>query len=62
MLVDGGDGGEFDREDEDLEYKLIRILFKDEIDEFVNFFLEDKEEFMEIYVIGKYSESNVELG
>ncbi|XP_023364030.1 chromodomain-helicase-DNA-binding protein 7 isoform X2 [Otolemur garnettii] len=62
MLADGGDGGEFDREDEDPEYKPTRTPFKDEIDEFANSPLEDKEESMEIHSTGKHSESNAELG
>ncbi|XP_036853906.1 chromodomain-helicase-DNA-binding protein 7 isoform X6 [Manis javanica] len=61
MLADGGDGGEFDREDEDPEYKPTRTPFKDEIDEFANS-PEDKEESMEIRTTGKHSESNAELG
>uniref|UniRef100_A0A8D2Q5Q9 Chromodomain helicase DNA binding protein 7 n=1 Tax=Varanus komodoensis TaxID=61221 RepID=A0A8D2Q5Q9_VARKO len=32
ILPDGGDGGDFDREDEDPEYKPTRTPFKDEID------------------------------
>ncbi|KAL2766734.1 chromodomain-helicase-DNA-binding protein 7 isoform 1 [Daubentonia madagascariensis] len=62
MLADGGDGGEFDREDEDPEYKPTRTPFKDEIDEFANSPPEDKEESMEIHTTGKHSESNAELG
>ncbi|XP_040343658.1 chromodomain-helicase-DNA-binding protein 7 isoform X1 [Herpailurus yagouaroundi] len=62
MLADGGDGGEFDREDEDPEYKPTRTPFKDEIDEFANSPPEDKEESMEIRSAGKHSESNAELG
>ncbi|XP_074134852.1 chromodomain-helicase-DNA-binding protein 7 isoform X3 [Sminthopsis crassicaudata] len=66
MLADGGDGGEFDREDEDPEYKPTRIPFKDEIDEFANSPPEEKEESMEIHTTGnttgKHSESNAELG
>ncbi|XP_033059387.1 chromodomain-helicase-DNA-binding protein 7 isoform X1 [Trachypithecus francoisi] len=62
MLADGGDGGEFDREDEDPEYKPTRTPFKDEIDEFANSPPEDKEESMEIHATGKHSESNAELG
>ncbi|XP_060056944.1 chromodomain-helicase-DNA-binding protein 7 isoform X3 [Erinaceus europaeus] len=61
MLADGGDGGEFDREDEDPEYKPTRTPFKDEIDEFANS-PEDKEESMEMRATGKHSESNAELG
>ncbi|XP_004842200.1 chromodomain-helicase-DNA-binding protein 7 isoform X4 [Heterocephalus glaber] len=61
MLADGGDGGEFDREDEDPEYKPTRTPFKDEIDEFANS-PEDKEESMEIHATGKHGESNAELG
>ncbi|XP_046497629.1 chromodomain-helicase-DNA-binding protein 7 isoform X5 [Equus quagga] len=62
MLADGGDGGEFDREDEDPEYKPTRTPFKDEIDEFANSPPEDKEESLEIRTTGKHSESNAELG
>nr|XP_048275783.1 chromodomain-helicase-DNA-binding protein 7 isoform X3 [Myodes glareolus] len=62
MLADGGDGGEFDREDEDPEYKPTRVPFKDEIDEFANSPPEDKEESMEMHSTGKHSESNAELG
>ncbi|XP_049637896.1 chromodomain-helicase-DNA-binding protein 7 [Suncus etruscus] len=62
MLADGGDGGEFDREDEDPEYKPTRIPFKDEIDEFANSPPEDKEETMELRNTGKHSESSAELG
>uniref|UniRef100_A0A8B9TH82 Chromodomain helicase DNA binding protein 7 n=1 Tax=Anas platyrhynchos TaxID=8839 RepID=A0A8B9TH82_ANAPL len=61
MLADGGDGGEFDREDEDPEYKPTRTPFKDEIDEFANSPPEDKEESIEIHP-NKHSESNAELG
>ncbi|OXB74221.1 UNVERIFIED_CONTAM: hypothetical protein H355_009998 [Colinus virginianus] len=61
MLADGGDGGEFDREDEDPEYKPTRTPFKDEIDEFANSPPEDKEESIEIHP-NKHSESNSELG
>ncbi|XP_049709821.1 chromodomain-helicase-DNA-binding protein 7 isoform X2 [Elephas maximus indicus] len=62
MLADGGDGGEFDREDEDPEYKPTRTPFKDEIDEFANSPPEDKEESPGIPAPGKHSESNAELG
>ncbi|XP_006902200.1 PREDICTED: chromodomain-helicase-DNA-binding protein 7-like [Elephantulus edwardii] len=62
MLADGGDGGEFDREDEDPEYKPTRTPFKDEIDEFANSPPEDKEESMEIHATGKHRESIAELG
>uniref|UniRef100_A0A8C8SQR5 Chromodomain helicase DNA binding protein 7 n=1 Tax=Pelusios castaneus TaxID=367368 RepID=A0A8C8SQR5_9SAUR len=62
MLTDGGDGGEFDREDEDPEYKPTRTPFKDEIDEFANSPPEDKEESIEIHTTSKHSESNTELG
>ncbi|XP_036613382.1 chromodomain-helicase-DNA-binding protein 7 [Trichosurus vulpecula] len=62
MLADGGDGGEFDREDEDPEYKPTRTPFKDEIDEFANSPPEEKEESMDIHTTGKHSESNAELG
>uniref|UniRef100_A0A452UDJ1 Chromodomain-helicase-DNA-binding protein 7 n=1 Tax=Ursus maritimus TaxID=29073 RepID=A0A452UDJ1_URSMA len=62
MLADGGDGGEFDREDEDPEYKPTRTPFKDEIDEFANSPPEDKEDSMEIRAAGKPSESTAELG
>ncbi|XP_062044441.1 chromodomain-helicase-DNA-binding protein 7 isoform X4 [Lepus europaeus] len=62
MLADGGDGGEFDREDEDPEYKPTRTPFKDEIDEFANSPPDDKDESMEIHATGKHSESNAELG
>ncbi|KAB0365913.1 hypothetical protein FD754_010069 [Muntiacus muntjak] len=62
MLADGGDGGEFDREDEDPEYKPTRTPFKDEIDEFANSPPEDKEEPMEIRAPGKLSEGSAELG
>ena len=41
--------GEFDREDEDPEYKPTRTPFKDEIDEFANSPPEDKEESIEIH-------------
>uniref|UniRef100_A0A452IKB3 Chromodomain-helicase-DNA-binding protein 7 n=1 Tax=Gopherus agassizii TaxID=38772 RepID=A0A452IKB3_9SAUR len=62
MLADGGDGGEFDREDEDPEYKPTRIPFKDEIDEFANSPPEDKEESIESHTTSKGFESNAELG
>lgn len=62
MLADGGDGGEFDREDEDPEYKPTRTPFKDEIDEFANSPPEEKEESVELRTTGKHSESNAELG
>ncbi|ELW61544.1 Chromodomain-helicase-DNA-binding protein 7 [Tupaia chinensis] len=62
MLADGGDGGDFDREDEDPEYKPTRTPFKDEIDEFANSPPEDKEESLEIHATGKHSESSAELG
>uniref|UniRef100_A0A6I8Q0K5 Chromodomain-helicase-DNA-binding protein 8 n=1 Tax=Xenopus tropicalis TaxID=8364 RepID=A0A6I8Q0K5_XENTR len=60
MLADGGDGGDFDREDEDPEYKPARLPFKDDIDEFANSPLEDKEEEME--PTGKSGEGSTELG
>uniref|UniRef100_A0A7M4FHM0 Chromodomain helicase DNA binding protein 7 n=1 Tax=Crocodylus porosus TaxID=8502 RepID=A0A7M4FHM0_CROPO len=53
MLADGGDGGEFDREDEDPEYKPTRTPFKDEIDAIHKYFF---------YSLGKHNESNAELG
>ncbi|XP_052032007.1 chromodomain-helicase-DNA-binding protein 7 isoform X2 [Apodemus sylvaticus] len=62
MLADGGDGGEFDREDEDPEYKPTRAPFKDEIDEFANSPSEDKDDSMEVHSTGKHGESNAELG
>uniref|UniRef100_A0A674K2V1 Chromodomain-helicase-DNA-binding protein 7 n=1 Tax=Terrapene triunguis TaxID=2587831 RepID=A0A674K2V1_9SAUR len=62
MLADGGDGGEFDREDEDPEYKPTRAPFKDEIDEFANSPPEDKEESIESHTTSKGFESNAELG
>ncbi|CAH6777314.1 Chd7 [Phodopus roborovskii] len=62
MLADGGDGGEFDREDEDPEYKPTRAPFKDEIDEFANSPPEDKEEPLEMHSTGKLGESSAELG
>nr|XP_044998511.1 chromodomain-helicase-DNA-binding protein 7 isoform X1 [Jaculus jaculus] len=62
MLADGGDGGEFDREDEDPEYKPTRTPFKDEIDEFANSPPEDKDESMEMHATGKHSECTAELG
>uniref|UniRef100_A0A8C3XWA2 Chromodomain helicase DNA binding protein 7 n=1 Tax=Chelydra serpentina TaxID=8475 RepID=A0A8C3XWA2_CHESE len=62
MLADGGDGGEFDREDEDPEYKPTRTPFKDEIDEFANSPPEDKEESIESHTTSKGFESNAELG
>ncbi|XP_004679907.1 PREDICTED: chromodomain-helicase-DNA-binding protein 7 [Condylura cristata] len=61
MLADGGDGGEFDREDEDPEYKPTRTPFKDEIDEFANS-PEEKEESIETRATGKHNETNAELG
>ncbi|XP_075405819.1 chromodomain-helicase-DNA-binding protein 7 isoform X2 [Tenrec ecaudatus] len=62
MLADGGDGGEFDREDEDPEYKPTRTPFKDEVDEFANSPPEDKEESMEIHATSKHRDGNAELG
>nr|XP_031548079.1 chromodomain-helicase-DNA-binding protein 7 [Vicugna pacos] len=62
MLADGGDGGEFDREDEDPEYKPTRTPFKDEIDEFANSPPEDKEEPLEVRAPGKHSDSGADLG
>lgn len=62
MLADGGDGGEFDREDEDPEYKPTRTPFKDEIDEFANSPPEDKDESMDVRAAGKRSESDAESG
>ncbi|KYO26050.1 hypothetical protein Y1Q_0003810 [Alligator mississippiensis] len=62
MLADGGDGGEFDREDEDPEYKPTRTPFKDEIDEFANSPPEDKEETIDIHRTSKHNECNAELG
>ncbi|MGH0144173.1 UNVERIFIED_CONTAM: hypothetical protein FKN15_040425 [Acipenser sinensis] len=47
MMADGADGGDFDREDEDPEYKPARMPFKDEMDEFANSPLDDKEESMD---------------
>ncbi|XP_048364586.1 chromodomain-helicase-DNA-binding protein 7 isoform X2 [Sphaerodactylus townsendi] len=60
MLTDGGDGGDFDREDEDPEYKPTRTPFKDEIDEFANS-PSDKEESIELHT-SKHSESNADFG
>ncbi|XP_044279887.1 chromodomain-helicase-DNA-binding protein 7 isoform X2 [Varanus komodoensis] len=60
ILPDGGDGGDFDREDEDPEYKPTRTPFKDEIDEFANS-PSDKEESIELHT-SKHSESNADFG
>ncbi|KAH0617682.1 hypothetical protein JD844_016167 [Phrynosoma platyrhinos] len=60
ILTDGGDGGDFDREDEDPEYKPTRTPFKDEIDEFANS-PSDKEESIELHT-SKHSESNSDFG
>ncbi|KAM6454556.1 chromodomain-helicase-DNA-binding protein 7 isoform 2-T7 [Liasis olivaceus] len=60
LLTDGGDGGDFDREDEDPEYKPTRIPFKDEIDEFANS-PSDKEESIELHA-GKHSENSADFG
>ncbi|XP_053252041.1 chromodomain-helicase-DNA-binding protein 7 isoform X3 [Podarcis raffonei] len=60
ILTDGGDGGDFDREDEDPEYKPTRTPFKDEIDEFANS-PSDKEESIELHT-SKHSESNADFG
>ncbi|XP_018079243.1 chromodomain-helicase-DNA-binding protein 7 isoform X2 [Xenopus laevis] len=62
MLADGGDGGDFDREDEDPEYKPARLPFKDDIDEFANSPMEDKEECLEMNPTGKSGEGSTELG
>ncbi|XP_053322550.1 chromodomain-helicase-DNA-binding protein 7 [Spea bombifrons] len=61
MLADGGDGADFDREDEDPEYKPTRLPFKDDIDEYANSPLEDKEECMELDTQGKI-EGSTEAG
>nr|XP_015209125.1 PREDICTED: chromodomain-helicase-DNA-binding protein 7 isoform X1 [Lepisosteus oculatus]XP_015209126.1 PREDICTED: chromodomain-helicase-DNA-binding protein 7 isoform X1 [Lepisosteus oculatus]XP_015209127.1 PREDICTED: chromodomain-helicase-DNA-binding protein 7 isoform X1 [Lepisosteus oculatus] len=61
MMADGADGGDFDREDEDPEYKPARMPFKDEMDEFANSPLDDKEEAMDVENSGKSSE-NAEYG
>ncbi|XP_060678630.1 chromodomain-helicase-DNA-binding protein 7 isoform X3 [Hemiscyllium ocellatum] len=53
VLADVGDGADFDREDEDPEYKPGRIPFKDEMDEFENSPLDDKEECMDAENTGK---------
>ncbi|XP_067323510.1 chromodomain-helicase-DNA-binding protein 7 isoform X3 [Anolis sagrei] len=60
ILTDGGDGGDFDREDEDPEYKPTRTPFKDEIDEFANS-PSDKEGSIELHT-SKHSESNSDFG
>uniref|UniRef100_A0A8D0KF16 Chromodomain helicase DNA binding protein 7 n=1 Tax=Salvator merianae TaxID=96440 RepID=A0A8D0KF16_SALMN len=60
ILTDGGDGGDFDREDEDPEYKPTRTPFKDEIDEFANS-PSDKEESIELHT-SKHNESNTDFG
>nr|XP_020667216.1 chromodomain-helicase-DNA-binding protein 7 isoform X1 [Pogona vitticeps]XP_020667225.1 chromodomain-helicase-DNA-binding protein 7 isoform X1 [Pogona vitticeps]XP_020667232.1 chromodomain-helicase-DNA-binding protein 7 isoform X1 [Pogona vitticeps]XP_020667238.1 chromodomain-helicase-DNA-binding protein 7 isoform X1 [Pogona vitticeps]XP_020667247.1 chromodomain-helicase-DNA-binding protein 7 isoform X1 [Pogona vitticeps]XP_020667256.1 chromodomain-helicase-DNA-binding protein 7 isoform X1 len=60
ILTDGGEGGDFDREDEDPEYKPTRTPFKDEIDEFANS-PSDKEESIELHT-SKHSESNSDFG
>ncbi|KAJ7338864.1 hypothetical protein JRQ81_012766 [Phrynocephalus forsythii] len=60
ILIDGGEGGDFDREDEDPEYKPTRTPFKDEIDEFANS-PSDKEESIELHT-SKHSESNSDFG
>ncbi|KAM8966503.1 chromodomain-helicase-DNA-binding protein 7 [Pelodytes ibericus] len=62
MLADGGDGGDFDREDEDPEYKPNRLQFKDDIDEYANSPLEDKEECLELDARGKLGEGSTESG
>ncbi|MGH0129219.1 UNVERIFIED_CONTAM: hypothetical protein FKN15_069725 [Acipenser sinensis] len=61
MMADGADGGDFDREDEDPEYKPARMPFKDEMDEFANSPLDDKEESMDAENAGKSGE-NAEFG
>ncbi|KAG8442016.1 hypothetical protein GDO86_010983 [Hymenochirus boettgeri] len=62
MMADGGDGGDFDREDEDPEYKPARLAFKDDIDEYANSPLEDKEECLVMDHAGKLGEGSTELG
>ncbi|XP_077348882.1 chromodomain-helicase-DNA-binding protein 7 isoform X2 [Lithobates pipiens] len=62
MLADGGDGGDFDREDEDPEYKPARLPFKDDMDEYANSPLEDKEECMEMDTQEKMGEGSTEMG
>ncbi|XP_069777518.1 chromodomain-helicase-DNA-binding protein 7 isoform X4 [Narcine bancroftii] len=47
VLADVSDGVDFDREEEDPEYKPGRIPFKDEMDEFENSPQDDKEECMD---------------
>ncbi|XP_041103529.1 chromodomain-helicase-DNA-binding protein 7-like isoform X1 [Polyodon spathula] len=61
IMADGADGGDFDREDEDPEYKPARMPFKDEMDEFANSPLDDKDEAMDAEIAGKSGE-NAELG
>uniref|UniRef100_A0A8D0GZ08 Chromodomain-helicase-DNA-binding protein 7 n=1 Tax=Sphenodon punctatus TaxID=8508 RepID=A0A8D0GZ08_SPHPU len=56
MLADGGDGGDFDREDEDPEYKPTRIPFKDEIDVRHSLY------YCSCKIATAHSESNSELG
>ncbi|XP_051785343.1 chromodomain-helicase-DNA-binding protein 7 isoform X2 [Erpetoichthys calabaricus] len=60
MMTDGADGGDFDREDEDPEYKPARMPFKDEMDEFANSPLDEKDDVAEPDNIGKCE--NAELG
>ncbi|KAM4688567.1 chromodomain-helicase-DNA-binding protein 7 [Discoglossus pictus] len=62
MLADGGDGGDFDREDEDPEYKPARLPFKDDIDEYANSPLEEKEEGLDMEARAKLGEGSTELG
>ncbi|XP_029110966.1 chromodomain-helicase-DNA-binding protein 7 isoform X2 [Scleropages formosus] len=57
MMADGADGGDFDREEDDPEYKPARMAFKDEMDEFADSPLDDKEEPLDAESLGKPSES-----
>ncbi|XP_069477199.1 chromodomain-helicase-DNA-binding protein 7 isoform X2 [Ambystoma mexicanum] len=62
MLTDGADGVDFEREDEDPEYKPTRIPFKDDIDEFAISPSDEKEEGMECDPTDKPIENSTELG
>ncbi|KAJ8279766.1 hypothetical protein COCON_G00068320 [Conger conger] len=44
IIADGAEGADFDREDEDPEYKPARMPFKDEIDEFADSPLDDRDQ------------------
>ncbi|XP_036375411.1 chromodomain-helicase-DNA-binding protein 7-like [Megalops cyprinoides] len=57
LTTDAAEGGDFDRADEDPEYKPARMAFKEELDDFTNSPMDDKEEAMDTETQGKSGEN-----